>query len=419
MSRRLPRGGKVRRLWGTDDTKSTILHVDMDAFFVAVELRDRPECRGKPVVVGMRGKRSVVTAASYEAREYGVFSAMPMSVALRRCPHAIVIEPTPNKYGAVSSAVMDIFREITPLVEQVSVDEAFLDVAGAVRRLGSPSWIGRMIRERVHQQEGLTCTVGISVNKFVAKLASQEAKPDGLLLVAHDQVVDFVHSLPVEAMWGVGEKSAAALRRWGITTVRQIADAELADLQKAVGVANGQHLYELSWGRDPRPVETHHEEKSIGVERTFQVDVSDRQAIHNTVLYLAHKTAARVRKAGLVGKTITVKLRWGDFTTVTRSRTLAQPTDVAVDLVAASAEIIDVLMSQNPAIRLIGIRLEGLTQAGTTPVQLTLNESKEPNRRDAELILDDVHGRFGADALTPASLLRRQPAFPKRNSELL
>jgi len=242
-----------------DDPAAHIMHVDMDAFFASVELLERPELVGKPVIVGHRSQRSVVTAATYEARHFGVNSAMPMAVALRRCPHAVVLEPHFDRYAYYSKRVMQILGDITPHVEQLSVDEAFLDVAGARRLLGDSWTIGTRLRERVYSETGLRCSAGAAATKFVAKLASSRAKPDGLLVIPAAETVDFLHPLPVSALWGVGGKSEEVLVRLGLRTVGDLAHAPLEMLRRAIGDAGAQRLHELAWGRDPRSVTPGHE----------------------------------------------------------------------------------------------------------------------------------------------------------------
>ncbi|GAA0901408.1 hypothetical protein GCM10009558_091530 [Virgisporangium aurantiacum] len=274
-SQGLPRGGGFGP--DSDDTGCTILHVDMDAFYATVEVPRRPELRGKPVIVGGAGPRGVVSAASYEARKYGVRSAMPGARARRLCPHAVFLPPDFDAYAAASRAVMAIFRDVTPLVEPLSMDEAFLDVAGAVRLLGRPAEIAAGIRRRVSEEERLTCSVGVAPTKFIAKLGSTRAKPNGLEVVPADRVLEYLHPLPVDALWGVGEKSAEALHRLGLRTVGDVAAAPLGLLRRALGEAAAVHLRELSAGRDPRPVVPHQPEKSIGAETTFDVDVDDER----------------------------------------------------------------------------------------------------------------------------------------------
>src|SRR3954454_6810889 len=237
---------------GADDTGCAVLHVDMDAFYASVELRLRPDLIGTPVIVGGLGSRSVVLSATYEAREYGVHRAMPMSRARRLCPQATVIPPSHDSYAEASRGVMEVFRSITPLVEPLSLDEALLDVAGAQRRLGSPRQIGELIRARVVDEQGVTCSVGVASSKFVAKLASARAKPDGLIVVPRDDVVAFLHPLPVGVLWGVGDKTEEALTRLGLRTIGDIANTPVSTLQRALGQAVGSHLSALAWGRDER-----------------------------------------------------------------------------------------------------------------------------------------------------------------------
>ena len=256
-----------------DDEGCTVLHVDMDAFFASVELIDRPELRGLPVIVG-GGTRGVVLSATYEARRYGVHSAMPMGRARRLCPQAVVVRPDHRRYGDVSDGVMEIFRSITPLVEPLSLDEAFLDVAGAFRRLGPPGAIGRLIRDRVADEQRITCSVGVAATKFVAKLASGCAKPDGMLVVPRVGTVTFLHRLPVGALWGVGDRTEETLHRLGLRTVSDLAHTSVDTLRRALG-DTGAQLHDLAWGRDPRPVVPQQVEKSVGAEATFPRDVAD------------------------------------------------------------------------------------------------------------------------------------------------
>jgi len=279
-------GGTGRGLVG-DDAGCGVLHVDMDAFYASVELIGRPELRGRPVIVSGGGTRGVVLSATYEARRFGVHSAMPMGRARRLCPQGVVIEPDHHRYAEVSRGVMEIFRSITPLVEPLSLDEAFLDVTGAVRRLGSPAAIGELIRDRVADEQQITCSVGVAVTKFVAKLASGRAKPDGLLVVPRDQTVAFLHALPVGALWGVGERTEESLGRLGLVTVADLAHTPVDTLRRALGDAVGSQLHELAWGRDPRPVVPEQAEKSIGAEETFQRDVDDPEVVLRELLRLS------------------------------------------------------------------------------------------------------------------------------------
>ncbi|MFU8849874.1 DNA polymerase IV [Micromonospora sp. SL1-18] len=402
-SQSLPRGGDPRFGPDADDTGCPILHADMDAFFASVEVRRRPELRGRPVVVGGIGPRGVVSSASYEARRYGVRSAMPTARARALCPDAVYLPPDFAQYSAASRAVMQIFRDVTPLVEPLSLDEAFLDVAGAGRLFGPPSRIARLIRRRVVEEQGLTCSVGVAPSKFVAKLGSTRAKPDGLLVVPAARVLEFLHPLPVAALWGVGERSAEALRRLGLNTVGELAEAPAGLLRRAVGETAATHLHELAWGRDPRRVSPEQVEKSIGAEVTFDTDVTDPTQIRRALLALAEKVGARLRASGQVGRTVSLKVRLADFRTVNRSRTLAVPTDTAREMFD-TAWVLWAALAPDEPVRLVGVRLEGLAAAEETPRQLTLG-APERGWREAEAAADAAAARFGRSVIGPASLL--------------
>jgi len=386
-----------------DDAGCPILHIDMDAFYASVELIDRPELRGMPVIVG-GGSRSVVLSATYEARALGVHSAMPMSRARRLCPQATVIEPTHGRYSLVSAGVMEIFRSVTPLVEPLSLDEAFLDVSGAMRRLGSPAQIGALIRDRVADEQRITCSVGVASTKFIAKLASTRAKPDGMLVVPAAGVVAFLHPLPVASLWGVGEKTEKELVRLGLHTVGDIANTPRETLVRALGQASGAHLHALSWGRDERSVVAHEPDKSIGAEETFARDVDDPDVVRRELLRLCERTAARLRDGGMVGRTVSIKVRFADFTTITRSRTLRDPTDVAAEVFATARALFDALGLDRARLRLIGVRVEGLAEAQTAPKQMLLGD-RVHGRREAEQAADRAAARFGSGAVRPASLV--------------
>ncbi|PPF80216.1 DNA polymerase IV [Rathayibacter rathayi] len=394
-----------------DDPRASILHIDMDAFFASVELLDRPDLRGRPVIVGHHGARSVVTAATYEARRYGVNSAMPMAVALRRCPQAVVLEPHMERYREASRRVMAIFDSFTPLVERLSIDEAFLDVAGARRLSGSPFAIGTEIRRRVHAELGLTCSVGIASTKFVAKLASGRSKPDGLLVVPADAVREFLDPLPVSALWGVGASTEEALVRRGLRTVADVASTPLTSLVSTLGEATGRRLHALANGVDPRPVETRQIEKSAGHEITFADDVADPELVLRELLRLCDKVAVRMRRSGVRCRTVAVKVRFGDFSTLTRSRTLAEATDVARVLYEASSALLEAANPIRRPVRLIGVRGEQLVEGDDVAFSLW---SDSDDWRDAEVAVDDVAARFGSGAVRPASLLsRRAPESAK------
>ncbi|MCL2849645.1 MAG: DNA polymerase IV [Micrococcales bacterium] len=400
---RAPRSAAARRNWGDDESGTSILHVDMDAFYASVELVRRPALRGLPVVVG-GGQRSVVLAATYEARAFGVNSAMPMAQALRACPQAVVVAPDHHAYHAVSQGVMDVLRSVTAVVEQVSIDEAFLDVAGARRRMGPPTTIAEHIRTQVRQRFSVTCSVGVAATKFVAKLCSEHAKPDGMLLVPKEATVAFLRTLPVGALWGVGERTEQALARWGVRTVAEIADLDVATLQQMVGKAHGAHLHDLAWGRDPRPVHPGHEEKSIGAETTFEADVADLAVVEAKALELADTCAARLRRAGVVGRTVSVKVRTSDFRTLSRSHTLVSPTDVGREVFLVARRLLAGVDLRGLPVRLIGVRVEALSRAQDVPRQPTLDEAVDgPGRREAEVAVDEVRARFGRQAIGPAT----------------
>ncbi|AXG13489.1 DNA polymerase IV [Intrasporangium calvum] len=387
-----------------DDTGCTILHVDMDAFYASASLISRPDLRGKPVIIGGAGGRSVVLSATYEARAFGVASAMPMARARRLCPQAVVIAPDHRRYAAISEAVMATFAAVTEHVEPLSLDEAFLDVAGAVRRLGPPTLIAERLRDTIADEQGITCSVGVASTKFVAKLASALAKPDGLIVVPRAETVSFIHQLPVGAIWGVGDKTEEHLHRLGLRTVADLAHTPVETLQRALGDVAGRNLHDLAWGRDPRSVVPERREKSIGADETFAHDIDDPVRIHRELLRLADRTAARARSAGMAGRTISIKVRFSDFTTITRAKTLRHHTDVSREIFATAVELFDRLALQRARIRLVGVRLEGLVPATAAPIQSALDEP-EHGWRDADRAVDRASARFGAGAVRPASLI--------------
>jgi DNA polymerase-4 len=344
-----------------------------------------------------------VTAATYEARKYGVNSAMPMSVALRRCPKAIVLEPHFERYRHYSGVVMSLCADVTPLVEQLSIDEAFLDVAGARRLLGTPWQIATDLRRRVFDETGLTCSIGIATTKFVAKLASGLAKPDGLLVVTEAETLEVLHPLPISALWGVGAKTAEQLERLGLRTVGDVANTPLASLTKTLGSAAGEKLHALAWARDPREVTTLREEKSVGHETTFEYDITDPAVIRRELLRMSDQVAVRLRKAGLSGHTVVLKLRYGDFTTITRSRKLEEPTDLGRRIYDEVAEIYGAVASADARIRLVGVRMEQLSATSDTALALW---NTDEGWRDAETALDAVATRFGRQMVRPAALVK-------------
>lgn len=393
-----------------DDAGCTILHVDMDAFFASVEIRRRPELRGRPVVVG-GGTRGVVAAASYEARKYGIRSAMAMSMALRACPQLVVLPVDRAEYVAASRAVMAILRDVTDLVEPLSLDEAFLDVSGARRLLGRSADIARRIRRRVHDELALTCSVGIAPTKFVAKIASARCKPNGLLVVPAGEVLTFLHPLPITALWGVGPSAAQRLTRLGLRTVGDVAEIAPAVLSRALGSHSAAHLSALAHGIDARSVTPHQEEKSISSESTFDADLTAPGEINQQLLRLSEEVSGRLRKRGLVSRTIGIKVRFADFRTITRVHTLADGLDSAAELYREAIGLYAGLSLDQPRLRLLGVKAEMLSPAATATRQLSLDLQLDqaaevaPGLAALDRVADEARRRFGAAALRPATLL--------------
>jgi DNA polymerase-4 len=405
-----------------DDSGCPILHVDMDAFFASVEIRRRPELRNRPVVVG-GVTRGVVAAASYAARRYGIRSAMSMSHALRLCPHAVVLPPDRQAYAEASEAVMAILRDVTPIVEPLSLDEAFLDVSRAQRLLGRPGEIAAAIRARVAQEQQLTCSVGVASTKFVAKLASARCKPDGMLVVPAEQTLEFLHPLPVTVLWGVGKQTAAPLHRLGIRTVADLAVTPIDTLRRAVGKAAADHLSDLSHGIDRRSVQTRDVEKSISSDRTLDVDLTSADAVIDELFRQTVDVAKRLRSRELTARTIGIKIRFADFTTVTRVRTLAGWTDSSATIHQAAVELYRSLDLDQPRIRLVGVKAENLRLGAEGGDQLVLDVSAAPGltkRRSvtgqvaAEHAADVIRAKFGSSAVGFATML---PPGPKAEVE--
>ncbi|HEU5270527.1 MAG TPA: DNA polymerase IV [Jatrophihabitans sp.] len=389
-----------------DDRGCHVLHVDMDAFFASVEIRARPELRGLPVVVGGDGGRGVVAAASYPARAYGIRSAMSMAQAHRLCPNLVVITPQRSSYSEVSAQIMGVLADFTPVIEPLSLDEAFLDVSGAVGLFGRPAEIARQIRRRIYAEQQLTCSVGIAPIKSVAKLASGSCKPNGLRVVSQAGLLDFLHPLPVTALWGVGARTAEPLRRLGIRTVGELANTPLDTLRRAVGPAASAHLLDLANGRDPRAVTARAEEKSISTDRTLARDLLREEEVAKELLRGSGEVTDRLRQIGRVARTVGIKIRFADFTTVTRVRTLPEPTDSAATVYAEALQLYRALGLDRPRIRLVGVKLENLRPAGeATQLALDLTGSARPAPTAAERAIDALAARFGESVVRPASLL--------------
>lgn len=399
---------------GADDSGTRILHVDMDAFYAAVEVLDDPSLQGLPLIIGAPDGRSVVSSASYEARRYGVRAAMPVSQAVRLCPSARIVVPHFERYQAVSKQVMEVFDSITPLVEPLSIDEAFLDVAGVRRLWGSPGEIARLVRARVQAEVGITCSVGVAATKHVAKMASTLSKPDGLLIVAGADTLDFLAPRSVRAMWGVGPKAAEALESRGIRTIGDIRASPPETLARAVGPALGERIAQLSRGMDAREVETERVEKSIGHEETFDVDIVDREFLRAELLRLADRVAARLRRAGWECGTVAVKIRFDDFTTFSRSQSLTEPTSVGQRIGEAAQKLYESIDRHDP-VRLVGVRAEKLRPTGSSAFALW---DDDEHWRKVEGALDDARARFGSATISRARHVGRgegrgAPRHPK------
>ena len=382
-----------------------IIHVDMDAFYAAVEQRDHPACKGRPVIVGADprgGKgRGVVAACSYEARVFGVHSAMPISMAYRLCSHAVFLPVRMDRYMEVSERVFAILRRYTNLVEPISIDEAFLDVTGSTRLFGEPTQIGRQIKTEIWQDEELSASVGVAPNKFVAKIASDLEKPDGFVVVRADEVETFLSNLSVTCLWGAGQKTAATLQRLGIQTIGQLTRWPVEELSRRLGKI-GAHLHQLSRGIDDRPVIPQAMAKSIGAETTFPVDTAEPGRIRQTLLGLAERVSTRLRRQGYTGQTITLKLRYADFTTLTRSLTLLEPVAFTEEIHAAVLSLLRKIPWRGQSVRLLGIAVSKLTDK-SQPGQVPLFPA-DPRKEKIAQAVDEIRRRFGEGGITRASL---------------
>ena len=381
---------------------ATILHVDMDAFYASVEERDNPKLKGKAVVVGM-GKRGVVSAANYEARKFGIRAAMPIYKAKALAPHAVFIAPNMARYTQVSEQVMEIFEDVTPYVEPISLDEAFLDVTGARRLLGSGQEIADQIRKRVEKELGITCSVGIAHNKFIAKIASGHCKPNGVLEVDPEKMLEFLHPLAANEIWGVGPKTNELLEKMGLFTIADIANTPRTTLIRVLGQANGSSLYELAWGRDYRDVITEHIEKSISASQTFDVDLYQQEEILKEFLRLTEKSADRMRSKGLATNTISIKVRFTDFKTISRSKTLDLPTTGTQEIFEVAKALYLGLNLDRVLIRLVGVSLDSLVENDDVK-QMVLGE-RTSSWQQADRAIDRVKAKFGRASLRPARLV--------------
>lgn len=381
-----------------------MLHVDLDAFYASVEVLKDPSLAGRPVVVGGAGSRGVVMSASYEARAFGIRNAMPAVRARRLCPNAVFVPPDFESYRGHSNRFREILLAVTPLVEPIALDEAFLDVGGAVLLFGEPPEIARKIRREVLEGVGVRCSIGVGPSKLVAKLASKQAKPDGLVVVRREEVEAFLEPLPVRALWGVGEKTADTLGRLGIGTVGDLARTPATVLGRLLGEQHATDLHDLALGLDDRPVVPYEPPKSVSHEETFDTDLDAEEDLLREALALSHRVAARLREDGYRARTITLKVRLANFTTLTRSRTLSASTDVGADLYQTAAELYRGLPGARRRVRLLGVAATGLVPAGEEQLALLRGE----RRADVERALDRIERRFGQGTAMPAALLERR-----------
>ncbi len=403
---------KERKNWGTDDSQTPILHVDMDAFFVSVELLDRPDLRGKPVVVGGGTLRGVVSAASYEARQFGINSAMPLQIAMRRCAQLIVLPARMSRYRAVSEQIMQIFSTFTPLVEPISIDEAFLDVSGARKLYGSPLQIGALIRQEIHQQVGVPASVGIANTKHLAKIASANAKPDGMLLISANRAEDFLRHLPIGALWGVGEQTLKKLNSRGLFTVVDLVNLGQASLEKIIGKAAGAKLYALATNQDDRAVHPPMVEKSISKEETFYEPLQTWEECCAVLLAQSHFIAKKLRSQSLLARTIAIKVRTPDFRTKSRSVTLATPTALGKSIYEVAKDLLAQTEQWSKGLRLLGVRAENLVGAERGVQADLFTEVKEQRAQKAAQAVDAVQEKFGNNFLQ----LGTNMVFPPRDN---
>ncbi|MCD6389469.1 MAG: DNA polymerase IV [Desulfobulbaceae bacterium] len=380
-----------------------IIHLDMDAFYASVEVLDFPELTGLPVIVGGSSDRGVVSAASYEARKYGVHSALSVVVARRRCPQGIFRPVRMARYQEVSQMIMAIFRDYTPLVEQISVDEAFLDVTGCARLFGSPVDIADTIRKRVKNEIGLTVSAGVACSRLVAKIASDQNKPDGLTVVPQGKEADFLAPLPIKRLWGIGKKTIPTLTLLCVHTIGDLTRFSLDFLEKKFG-KQGRHMYFCARGIDRRDIEVIQRTKSIGNEETFSSDLTDLDTIKKKLLYLAMKVGERIRRHGYMGYTISLKVKYYDFTAVSRAITLSEPTNDSRKLYTTALTLLPKTKAGVKAVRLVGLTV-GKIVPNSQPTQLGLfDNSEKNNRRELTRAMDTINERYGSLTIKPARL---------------
>ena len=390
-----------------------IIHCDMDAFYASIEERDRPELLGKPVIVGgSPEKRGVVSAANYVARRFGVHSAMPSATAHRLCPHGVYLPPRIGYYAEVSRQIRDIFARFTPLVEPLSLDEAFLDVTGSERLFGPAVEIGKQVKQAIRRELRLVASVGVAPNKFLAKIASDLKKPDALVVVESASVQEFLDPLPVERLWGVGKQGSKVFQGLGIRTIRQLRQCPL-DLLRARFGSSGEHMWNLAHGRDDQAVVPEREAKSISNETTFEHDISDVEVLRAWLVDLVEQVGWRLRRNGLRGRTVQLKVRFADFSTITRSQTLPEPTDITDELWRPADELLrHRLPAGHLAVRLLGMGVSGLDDTGLVQGMLFDQEGRERQAR-LDTVVDELKQRFGTDALRRGSSMRGDSPGPR------
>lgn len=380
-----------------------IIHLDMDAFFASVEQLDNPELRGKPVIVGgAPNERGVVSTCSYEARRFGVRSAMSLTEAYRRCPQGVFVRGRGSRYSEISKAVFAIMSDYSPLLEPVSIDEAFLDVTHSFKLFGSGPAIAQEIQGRVKKQLGLSCSLGVAPNKFLAKLASDLKKPNGLVVITPDTINETLAPLPIERIWGVGPKTAEQLKKIGFTTIGDIQRSDITMLERRLGT-HGRDLWCLAQGLDDRPVATSDDVKSVGNEHTFDIDIANIDEVKATLLALSAKVGRRLRRKGFKGRVVHIKLRYHDFSTFTRQRSISQPTDLDHEIYHAAVELLTAHYDGRP-IRLIGVSVNQLSMAGEAIEQLNLLAPSTDRRRQLASALDSIKDKHGDKSITYAKI---------------
>jgi len=391
----------------TDQLKSrAIIHLDMDAFYPAVEVLDNPDLKGKPVIVGGGRERGVVSSASYEARTFGVHSAQPMATAMRLCPNGVFLPVRMSRYKKVSKQVFEIFFRFTPLVEPLSIDEAFLDVTGSIRLFGEPVEIAKRIKQMVVNETGLTISAGVAPSKFVAKIASDMDKPDGLTVVPSDRLREFLNPLPIKKMWGVGKVTQEALARLNVRTFKDLSLMPVKVLEQQFG-KHGLKMHHLSMGIDHREVIPEHDAKSIGHEETFSQDIIDRGAAKKELLSLANKVARRMRREGVIGRTITLKVKYSDFVQLTRSKTLPTSTDDGPEIYSTVCRLLKKTAVGKRPVRLLGISLSQLSVVGSeTQLGLFSPDGATLKRKELHAAIDSLHEKFGERSIRPGTLLK-------------